>query len=153
MHRLPLDKECSRCERLLPLSEFPPRKGGKFGLYRQCRECKKAERREDSRKYRAAHPEERRRSASNVQLRRRYGISLADYDEMFTAQGGLCAICRRPESKEFKGVVTRLAVDHDHRTGAIRALLCVTCNLGLGNFGEDPERMAAAISYLGGFHA
>lgn len=59
-------------------------------------------------------------------LRRKYGISVKEYDAMFEQQGGVCAICSAaPNGK-------RLAVDHNHTTGAVRALLCGPCNTALG---------------------
>jgi hypothetical protein len=58
---------------------------------------------------------------------------------MIEAQGGLCALCRtRPATQ----------VDHDHATGAIRGILCLLCNAGLGAFGDDPKVISSAIYYL-----
>jgi hypothetical protein len=56
-------------------------------------------------------------------------------------QHGACAICERPFTKTPH-------VDHDHATGAVRALLCDGCNVGLGRFQDDPERMEAAAAYI-----
>ena len=80
-------------------------------------------------------------------LKKAYGISPEQYDAMFDALGGACAICERvvagkPPSRE------RLHVDHDHETGKIRGLLCGACNVSLGGFRDDPELLAAAIRYL-----
>lgn len=61
---------------------------------------------------------------------------------MLEAQGGVCAICRRPSDP------APLHVDHDHRTGAIRGLLCSPCNTAIGLLGDDPDRMMAAAAYL-----
>ena len=83
-------------------------------------------------------------------LRREKGISLADYHRLFQAQGGVCAICGLPEyRKATNGRVRRyLSVDHDHKTGQVRGLLCGGCNAGLGHFGDDLERVTAAVRYL-----
>lgn len=83
-------------------------------------------------------------------LKRNYGISYQQYQEMFDAQGGLCAICQRPETRVYKktGDVMMLAVDHCHKTGTNRQLLCSFCNHGLGNFGDDVTLLCAAIAYL-----
>lgn len=83
-------------------------------------------------------------------LRRFYGLTLAEYEAMFDAQGGLCAICQRPETMTQKGKVKALSVDHDHETGRVRQLLCSACNRALGFFGDDPERIADAAAYLAG---
>ena len=78
-------------------------------------------------------------STRHYHLKARYGISAADAGEMLEAQGGLCAICGdRPAAH----------VDHDHLTGAVRALLCFTCNSGLGNFRDEPELLRLAADYL-----
>src|SRR6185503_17418755 len=75
-------------------------------------------------------------------LKRNYGISLKQYEWMETMQRGRCAIC---DQKEVSG---RLRVDHCHKTGKVRKLLCMGCNLGLGAFREDPAAMKRAIAYL-----
>ena len=76
-------------------------------------------------------------------LRRRYGLTVEEYDAMFEAQGGGCAICK---SKAKPGG-NRLHVDHDHTTGRIRALLCAHCNTRVGVL-EDSEWRALAELYL-----
>lgn len=66
-------------------------------------------------------------------LKVNYGITLGQYDEMFDEQNGVCFICKRPETSTSKyGNTKRLSVDHNHKTGKIRALLCVVCNQNLG---------------------
>lgn len=59
---------------------------------------------------------------------KRYNLTFEDYDQIFTEQNGCCAICGKHQS-EFK---TRLAVDHSHKTGQVRGLLCTNCNTKLG---------------------
>lgn len=77
-------------------------------------------------------------------LRRTFGITLDEYNGMYESQNGLCAICGKPDEVEGR----RLAVDHNHDTGHIRALLCGNCNRGLGNFQDDPEMLVKATRYL-----
>jgi hypothetical protein len=72
-------------------------------------------------------------------LKRRYGITAQDADAMFKSQDGLCAICRAGPAAH---------VDHDHETGAVRALLCFNCNGGLGQFKDDPAVLRAAAGYV-----
>lgn len=76
-----------------------------------------------------------------------YGISLDDYNVMLSSQGGVCAIC-----SGFNEDGKALAVDHCHRTGKVRALLCRMCNLAIGNFKENTETMLLAIEYLKKHH-
>lgn len=80
----------------------------------------------------------------NRNLMAHYGITLAQYDLMSEEQFGCCAICHGPPG----GSCGRFHVDHDHKTGKIRALLCHTCNVGLGSFKDDPLRLEAAAEYL-----
>lgn len=73
------------------------------------------------------------------------GLSKAEYDAFLQAQDGRCAICRRPEPNGSRG---RWCVDHDHKTGRKRGLLCVNCNSGIGLFKDDVDILRAAIVYL-----
>jgi hypothetical protein len=77
-------------------------------------------------------------------LKRSYGITEAEYLDILDQQNGLCAICGTSESDSPK----RFAVDHNHETGEVRGVLCSSCNLGLGNFGDKPENLASAVKYL-----
>ncbi len=79
----------------------------------------------------------------NYILKKWYGISLADYKAMLSAQGDSCACCgtKTPGKKPF-------AVDHCHKSGAVRALLCTNCNAGLGLFKDNIERLLQAVAYL-----
>lgn len=81
-------------------------------------------------------------------LRKSFGMELYEYEDMHAKQNGRCAICDNPETHMRGGFPIWLAVDHNHTTGAIRALLCGDCNKGIGNFRESPERLRAAAEYL-----
>ena len=82
-------------------------------------------------------------------MRLRYGLSVAEYDAMLSAQGSVCGLCHKAETHRSRnGEITRLAVDHDHATGSIRALLCHSCNVGIGSFYDDPELLIAAAEYV-----
>ena len=80
--------------------------------------------------------------AKNALLKRTYGITLEQYDQMFDQQNGVCAICGGTNSDG-----KRLSVDHNHTTNKVRKLLCQRCNVGLG-FIEDGIFMAKAKLYL-----
>lgn len=77
-------------------------------------------------------------------LKANYGITIAEYDELQASQEGRCAICGRLPGGRHR----RLVVDHDHTSGHVRALLCVTCNWALGWFQDDPEVIWKAAAYL-----
>lgn len=77
-------------------------------------------------------------------LRRLYGITLTEYNEMFAAQQGKCKICATHQS-EFKKRI--LNVDHNHTTGQVRGLLCTRCNIHVA-FLEDEKRSQKAKEYL-----
>lgn len=94
-------------------------------------------------------PEEAKRHARKQNLRRNFGITPEDYERMNNLQDGRCAICERPDQTNA-GKPRRLAVDHNHQTNEIRALLCKNCNIGISLFDEDILRLSAAIAYLRG---
>lgn len=77
-------------------------------------------------------------------LRHQFGLTVEQFQALNDAQGGRCAICGVVPSGRFK----RLSVDHDHRTGRFRGLLCWWCNRGIGFLQDDPEKMRGAIAYL-----
>lgn len=83
-------------------------------------------------------------------LRSAFGITAEEYDSMLEAQLGLCAICGRPErsKKNNSSELRRLAVDHDHMTGKVRALLCHHCNLAIGSLDDDHMIVLKAYQYL-----
>ena len=76
-------------------------------------------------------------------LKRRFGITKAQYDGMLLAQKGTCAICGQFEKKN-----RRLSVDHCHKTGKVRGLLCLVCNSALGKFRDDIQTLVKAQEYL-----
>jgi hypothetical protein len=88
--------------------------------------------------------EKSRKCALESHFRRKFGITTAQRDALLAAQDG-CAICHtyNPTGKGW-------CVDHDHVTGKIRGILCAACNVGLGHFGDNRERLLAAAKYLGG---
>ena len=81
-------------------------------------------------------------------LRTRFGITVDQYNAMLARQSGLCDVCRKPETATRHGNVIRLTVDHDHKTGKVRGLICVRCNLALGHAGDDTDTLTALIQYL-----
>lgn len=142
-------KTCSACQRDRPLTEFHRNRTQRDGLAGECKACKNAQRAERHRK----NPEIRRRTNRiyvssdawrNERLKREYGITLDDYERMLSEQGGACAICGALPGAR------RLAVDHCHKTGVVRGLLCTSCNVGIGNLADDPELLRSAIRYLEG---
>lgn len=133
-------KLCKKCGCEKPEDEFRPMaRTGKNKNYRRtfCRSCDREYERVERRDYR-----------KNWQLQKTYGITLDEYHEMFNAQGGVCAICRKPEADSTNGLVHMLAVDHDHENGNVRALLCKKCNTALGLFAHDLNLLRRAFEYL-----
>jgi hypothetical protein len=74
----------------------------------------------------------------------RLGISVAEYDRLIEGSGGLCALCGESYGE-------RPNVDHCHKTGKVRGVLCSRCNTGIGLFAESPELFNAAVRYLACF--
>ena len=107
-------------------------------------------------KWKAANPEQVSSVNHSRVLRKQYRMTPAEYASRLAAQGGACAICKRPETKAVRGRVVRMSVDHDHACchgnrscgKCVRALLCGSCNSVLGLMGDDPARLRAAAAYL-----
>lgn len=132
-----MNKVCRKCGISKDIQHFNRDKSRPDGHKSQCRECVAAV----NRAYTAskAGKESNRRQ----HMRRNYGITIDEYEELERKQGGLCAICGGGEV-----IGRRLAVDHCHKSGKVRGLLCQACNTALGKFKDSPELLANAIKYL-----
>ncbi|WP_223773679.1 endonuclease VII domain-containing protein [Streptomyces sp. 135] len=115
-------KRCRVCGETKPHSEWHRNSTAPDGLATRCKPCKAAE-------GRAGH------------LKRQYGMTQAERDEMIAAQKGLCVICLSAPA---------IHVDHCHETGKVRGVLCFNCNSGLGKLGDDPDKTRRATAYLEG---
>ena len=132
-------KRCCKCKKLLSVECFGNNKSTKDGLYCSCRVC--------TRKYVNSHKakkpkSERIRLGRKYWLNHKYNMTLKEYDEMFEEQDGVCYICGLPENFQ------RLGVDHNHKTGKIRKLLCNRCNRTIGYVEEDTELLKCMIQYI-----
>ena len=90
------------------------------------------------------------RKHKNNSLKRRYGITIEQYDEMVSNQHDLCAICKKPEKAihHSSNQIKPLSVDHNHTTGQVRGLLCFKCNYVVGLVESSKDRLKSFISYL-----
>lgn len=76
-------------------------------------------------------------------------MTISQYNNLLEKQNGVCEICLKPEiSKHPNGTIKNLRVDHNHKTGQIRGLLCGTCNTGLGMLKDDVELIRKVEKYL-----
>jgi len=82
------------------------------------------------------------------QFIKNYGITELKYNEMLKEQDNVCKICKKPEVSRIKGILKRLAVDHDHKTGKVRGLLCNNCNRALGLLKDDITVIIDSLEYL-----
>jgi hypothetical protein len=124
-------KWCPECDEVKPIADFPRNRAQRSGIGTYCKPCHN----------KIVHAnKEKHGGARNYHLRRRYGITVEHFDQMFAEQGGLCAICREAPAEH---------VDHDHATNRVRGLLCFNCNGALGQFRDRRDLMLRAIAYLG----
>jgi hypothetical protein len=147
-------KTCTKCGEAKPRTAYGPHPNTRDKLRTSCKPCNSAQTRAWNKAnpgriktWNLANRDRVKHLSRRSSYKRRYGITLDQYEQMLADQGGVCTICRRPSVFEY------LAVDHDHQTGVIRALLCQHCNAGLGNFRDSPELLAAAAAYLAHFGA
>ena len=110
---------CRKCHKPKPETEYYSRNGTKR---RTCKECRR-----------------------DLERERIYGVSRGEFWDIYHKQNGRCGICdKRMHSERWKG----FAIDHCHTTKKVRGLLCTQCNVGLGNFMDDPARLLKAAAYL-----
>jgi hypothetical protein len=146
-----MSKLCPDCKQEKPLSEFYKSKSHKDGLHYCCKQCNTIR----TRKYKRTNKEKvlaqarksdyaRRDKAWAYRIKRIYGITPEQYNDLLEKQNHRCAIC----SKEAKNLKQRLNIDHDHVTGEIRGLLCSDCNHRLIGRRRDADLFESASRYL-----
>ena len=143
-------KKCIICkiEKPRTLEYYYARNVSPDGLTPRCKECLKPIKADIAVKYREASPEKVKATNKNGHLKRKYGITLEEYKKILENQKHLCLICNQPETRKHKGNKVDLVVDHCHKTGKFRGLICDSCNVGLARFKDNPEILQGAINYL-----
>ncbi len=135
-------KTCSKCKVEKDIDCFRNRygKNNKITKRPECNECHFIKQKQ----YRQENPEKFR----YAKLKLDYGITKEEYDVIFKEQNGCCAICNLPETrKHAKGKLLSLSVDHDHKTGKTRGLLCSKCNTSFGLLNEDAQTIEKMLEY------
>jgi hypothetical protein len=120
------EKPCSTCKIVKPLSAFHKNKYRVDGRQNNCAECLVILRRTTQKK---------------SDLKRKYNLTLKELTDIEIKQNGVCAICKTKTDKPLR-------IDHCHSTKMVRGLLCDLCNIGLGHFKDNTERLRSAIEYL-----
>lgn len=138
---------CTKCGETKPVEEFG-KANTSLGRASQCLECA----REYNRSY---YEKEKSTGKWNLYsrangLKRNYGLTEDEYEELLAEQDGGCAICGIADGGLHKqtGKQKKLAVDHNDETGQVRGLLCQKHNMGLGQFDHDIDLLMAAVAYL-----
>jgi hypothetical protein len=158
-------RRCKHCGEIKPSGDFYAEKSGRKGKRPECKACTAARRKEWYRHNRQreiarvriwqrANPERlkasrdrnrerRNRKMREIHLRNKFGLTPDQYGVILADQGGACALCKKPPTLGIS-----LHVDHDHRTGEIRGLLCMRCNNALGLFRENSDLLRRAARYV-----
>ena len=142
---------CKKCCILKPIDRFRTRTDrARETTSTTCRECCK----ENDKKWnRISYNRNRKKRRADAVIKyyargreqtlvRKYGVTQAKYEEMLEKQNGGCGIC------DAKPMKRALCVDHDHKTGVVRGLLCRSCNQALGKFGDSVESLRRVMHYL-----
>lgn len=152
------EKSCIGCGLKMGLDQFSRHIGMSDGHLNRCKACVCARRRVLRFKKRSLVNKYKREYSKKTypkqgrsrNLRKKYNLSIDQYNEMATKQKWRCRICLAHVSQCATKVHPNLVVDHCHKTKKIRGLLCVRCNSGLGGFKDSPALLENAILYLNG---
>jgi hypothetical protein len=144
-----------KCNSVKAKSFFHKKKDRPNGIETVCKQCKSNSQKKyrdlngvNKKDYERRHAnwEHYQEKSRRGYLKANYGLTLEQYNEMLEAQGGGCKICGAREN--FIGDQKMLHVDHDHKTGKNRGILCGNCNQGIGRFKDSIENLTKAIAYL-----
>lgn len=124
-------KVCLECGQAKPLGEFPRNQSARDGHGSRCKPCHNKRNRERIKRLYG--------NTRHYHLKQRYGIGADEVEAMSQQQGGLCACCKtRPATQ----------VDHDHKSGKVRGIVCLQCNAAMGALKDDVRLVWEAIHYL-----
>ncbi len=151
-------KQCRICQTTKPFEDFHKSSKDSDGRESRCKVCilemksknyhkNLLENREKARIKALEFRKKNKGYQRKYDLKRVYNMSLSDYDDMLKAQGHRCKICL---TENAGGKHKKFYVDHCHKTGKVRGLLCTGCNLALGGFRDTIETLSRAILYLKG---
>lgn len=144
-------KYCSECNSWLQIEEFKKLttksalRHNPDGYYWCCSTCYKRKTwvfdvDDEPNNRQARRRDKRARRVESIEYK--YGLSEVEYAALISKQNNLCAVCGEKQERKV------LCVDHDHKTGKVRGLLCGNCNVGLGNFRDNIRILQSAIGYL-----
>lgn len=148
--------KCTKCLAELSIEFFYRDKSKKTGYHTLCKFCHKEnyinymennpeakiKRNIRSKTWREVNPERSKYLITNATLLSKYGISLEEYNKLLIKQNYCCAVCKDIPTYQ------RLHVDHCHKTGKIRGLLCQSCNVSIGKMKESPILLRALAEYI-----
>lgn len=142
-------KACTKCGTSKSPEEFSRDKSKKDGRCCSCKECGASYFKQRPART-SLQKTQRYKWHRRHTLRKKYGILLEDYERMLQQQSGVCAICKQPEQQHSWNTerVSSLAVDHNHKTGRNRGLLCHRCNRVLGAVNDDIDILVALKEYV-----
>lgn len=132
-------RTCKECKRTLDDEQFGKNRFMCDGRLNTCKRCVSGYMRE----YRKEHKDEIAARKRECAIRNTYGLSIEDVGRIFENQGSSCAICGRdvPTGRGWQ-------IDHDHKTGRVRGILCHRCNTALGMAKDNPDLLQQAMDYL-----
>jgi hypothetical protein len=129
-------KFCSKCGKEKSYIEFHKNKRQITGYHAHCKDCRS--------EYSKKHVKKLSEKSRQSRLKIKFGISDEDYKFLLKQQNFSCAICHKHENQ----INRKLAVDHCHKTGKVRGLLCSNCNTGIGNLRDSTYLLFKSICYL-----
>jgi hypothetical protein len=145
-----MSKTCSACKQVKPTTDYYKRAASSDGLQRHCKVCSNtrvAKKRANNREYMRSYMRSPagKTAARKHLLKKKYKLSLEEFDNLLAAQDFVCACCKRSEPG---GASNQWNVDHCHESGKVRGLLCNACNIGIGCLGDDLQGARNALQYL-----
>jgi hypothetical protein len=129
-------KICSKCKKEKSIDNYGKHKLGKDGIHPTCTSCRTQI--QKANRYVNGYP---------YQIKYKYGITIEEYNSLINIQNHICPICTEIFDLDFKSMKTP-CIDHDHKTGKIRGILCRSCNIALGHTKEDIQRLKNLILYI-----